>query len=60
MLLKLLKVIKLTHLAQPLTTHGDVEDEQNLSPDWNSSLHYRQDDSGATYVSTDQLGMGIT
>lgn len=39
---------------QPLTTHGNVEDEQNLSPDWNPNLHYKQI-GDLTYASTDLL-----
>ena len=40
---------------QPNQTHGDVENEQNLSPDWNPSFHYRVDDFGNTYQSIDQM-----
>jgi hypothetical protein len=36
-------------------TYGDVEDELNLSPDWNPNYFYQVDDFGNTYSSVDQL-----
>lgn len=35
-------------------THGDVQDERNLSPDYNPNYFYRQE-KGLTYQSTDQM-----
>jgi hypothetical protein len=39
-------------------THGDVQDQRNLSPDWNPNYFYRQE-KGLTYVSTDQLDWNL-
>jgi hypothetical protein len=42
-------------LEQQDQSYGDVEDELNLSPDWNPNFFYRVDDFGNTYSSVDQL-----
>ncbi len=36
-------------------SYGDVEDELNLSPDWNPNYYYQQNERGNIYQSVDQM-----